>query len=131
MEEAEKLKGLVVEAQFLIHANDPSRTVAFNEEIAALCGKVEESSSIYSAAAEAGMSYGKGVAPHQERRDRTGLSPLRARRLQGKRAHARGKGIACSLDGDAAPHKRKRRGSASGNAFPAWKIRLTSKIILD
>lgn len=59
MEEAEKLKGLVVEAQLLIHADDPSRTVAFNEEIAALCSKVEESSSIYSAAAETGMSYGK------------------------------------------------------------------------
>lgn len=59
MEEAEKLKGLVVEAQLIVHADDAGRTVAFNEEIAALCGKVEESSSIYSAAAKAGMSYGK------------------------------------------------------------------------
>lgn len=59
MEEAEKLKGLVVEAQLIVHADDASRTVAFNEEIAALCSKVEESSSIYSAAAETGMSYGK------------------------------------------------------------------------
>lgn len=59
MEEAEKLKGLVIEAQLIVHADDAGRTVAFNEEIAALCSKVEESSSIYSAAAEAGMSYGK------------------------------------------------------------------------
>lgn len=59
MEEAEKLNGLVVETYLLIHADDAGRTVAFNEEIAALCSKVEESSSIYSAAAEAGMSYGK------------------------------------------------------------------------
>lgn len=59
MEEAEKPRELVVEAQLLIHADGPDRTVVFNEEIAALCGKVEESSSIYSAAAEAGMSYGK------------------------------------------------------------------------
>lgn len=59
MGETEKLKGLEIEAQLLIHADDAGRTVAFNEEIAALCGKVEESNSIYSAAAEVGMSYGK------------------------------------------------------------------------
>ena len=44
---------------FFIRANDSARSVIFDEEIAGLCQKVREHRSIYTAAAEMEMSYGK------------------------------------------------------------------------
>lgn len=59
MDQTKQAANFKADARLIIRAKDANKTVVFNEETARLCRRVDESGSIYSAAAEAGMSYGK------------------------------------------------------------------------